>query len=105
VIIVDHPSKIKPGYIPIVDCHACHIPCKFSEICDLIDNTTGKVVEKEPESIKSGDACTVTLTPTKPMSCDPFSEYPPLGRFIIRDMKQTVGLGVIKSVVKKKLFS
>jgi len=27
--------------------------------------------------------------------------YPPLGRFAVRDMRQTVAVGVIKSVEKK----
>ncbi|MCI50354.1 elongation factor 1-alpha-like, partial [Trifolium medium] len=30
-----------------------------------------------------------------------FSEYPPLGRFAVRDMRQTVAFGVIKAVEKK----
>jgi elongation factor 1-alpha len=30
-----------------------------------------------------------------------FSEYPALGRFAVRDMKQTVAVGIIKSVQKK----
>ncbi len=34
------------------------------------------------------------------MCVEAFSEYPPLGRFAVRDMKQTVAVGVIKSVVK-----
>jgi len=29
-----------------------------------------------------------------------FSQYPPLGRFAVRDMRQTVAVGVIKSVAK-----
>jgi len=29
----------------------------------------------------------ITLVPTKPMCCEVFSEYPPLGRFAVRDMK------------------
>jgi len=43
----------------------------------------------------------VTLVPTKPMCVEVFSEYPPLGRFVIRDMKQTVAVGVIKAAEKK----
>jgi len=43
----------------------------------------------------------VTLIPTKPLSCEVFAEYPPLGRFAVRDMKQTVAVGVIKEVEKK----
>ena len=40
------------------------------------------------------------LVPTKPMCVEAFAEYPPLGRFAVRDMRQTVAVGVIKSVDK-----
>uniref|UniRef100_A0A0E0CW24 Tr-type G domain-containing protein n=1 Tax=Oryza meridionalis TaxID=40149 RepID=A0A0E0CW24_9ORYZ len=42
-----------------------------------------------------------TMIPTKPMVVETFSEYPPLGRFAVRDMRQTVAVGVIKNVEKK----
>ncbi|KAH7850728.1 hypothetical protein Vadar_002135 [Vaccinium darrowii] len=35
------------------------------------------------------------------MVVETFSEYSPLGRFAVRDMRQTVAVGVIKSVDKK----
>jgi len=35
------------------------------------------------------------------MCCEAFAEYPPLGRFAVRDLKQTVAVGVIKEVIKK----
>ncbi|KAG9134537.1 hypothetical protein Leryth_000871 [Lithospermum erythrorhizon] len=38
---------------------------------------------------------------TKPMVVETFASYPPLGRFAVRDMRQTVAVGVIKSVEKK----
>jgi len=44
----------------------------------------------------------ITLIPSKPMCCEVFSEYAPLGRFAVRDMKQTVAVGVIKEVLKKQ---
>eukprot|EP01009_Symbiontida_sp_KSa7_P009558 NODE_8138_length_248_cov_343.105528_g7523_i0.p2 GENE.NODE_8138_length_248_cov_343.105528_g7523_i0~~NODE_8138_length_248_cov_343.105528_g7523_i0.p2 ORF type:complete len:59 (-),score=25.82 NODE_8138_length_248_cov_343.105528_g7523_i0:71-223(-) len=31
-----------------------------------------------------------------------FTAYPPLGRFAVRDMRQTVAVGVIKGVTKKE---
>lgn len=43
----------------------------------------------------------IVMKPTKPMSCESFSDYPPLGRFAVRDMKQTVAVGVIKGTTKK----
>jgi elongation factor 1-alpha len=43
----------------------------------------------------------VKMIPTKPMVVETFSQYPPLGWFAVRDMRQTVAVGVIKSVEKK----
>jgi elongation factor 1-alpha len=31
-----------------------------------------------------------------------YSQYPPLGLFAVRDMRQTVAVGIIKSVVKEE---
>jgi len=38
---------------------------------------------------------------SKPMVVEPFTDFAPLGRFAVRDMKQTVAVGVIKEVTKK----
>jgi len=61
-----------------------------------IDRRTGKAIEEEPKFIKTGDSAMIKLVPTKPMCVEVFSEYPPLGRFAVRDMKQTVAVGIIK---------
>jgi elongation factor 1-alpha len=66
-----------------------------------VDRRTGKITEPEPKAIKSGDAAMVRLIPQKPMCVEAFNQYPPLGRFAVRDMKQTVAVGVIKAVEKK----
>ncbi len=43
----------------------------------------------------------VKMIPSKPMCVEKFADYPPLGRFAVRDMRQTVAVGVIKEVEKK----
>jgi elongation factor 1-alpha len=101
VIVMNHPGQIMNGYAPVLDCHTCHIACKFTEIENKMDKRTGKVTEEFPKSIKSGDAAIVKMTPSKPMVVEAFSQFPPLGRFAVRDMKQTVAVGVIKEVTKK----
>jgi len=44
----------------------------------------------------------VELIPQKPMVVEPFSQYAPLGRFAVRDMRQTVAVGVIKETTRKQ---
>uniref|UniRef100_A0A671T4X2 Elongation factor 1-alpha n=1 Tax=Sinocyclocheilus anshuiensis TaxID=1608454 RepID=A0A671T4X2_9TELE len=101
VIILNHPGQISAGYAPVLDCHTAHIACKFAELKEKIDRRSGKKLEDNPKSLKSGDAAIVDMIPGKPMCVESFSEYPPLGRFAVRDMRQTVAVGVIKGVEKK----
>nr|ABJ98057.1 translation elongation factor 1-alpha [Komagataella pastoris] len=100
VIILNHPGQISAGYAPVLDCHTAHIACKFDELIEKIDRRTGKKTEENPKFIKSGDAAIVKLVPSKPMCVEAFTDYPPLGRFAVRDMRTNVAVGVIKSVVK-----
>ena len=83
-----------------MDCHTAHIACKFAELLEKIDRRSGKTIEAEPKMVKSGDAAIINLIPSKPMCVESFSQYPPLGRFAVRDMRQTVAVGVIKEVDK-----
>lgn len=101
VIIMNHPGQIGAGYCPVLDCHTAHIACKFTEIKAKMDRRTGKETEENPANVKAGDSALIVITPTKPMCVETFAEYPPLGRFAVRDMKQTVAVGVIKGVEKK----
>eukprot|EP00904_Undaria_pinnatifida_P004835 jgi/Undpi1/1481/HiC_scaffold_11.g04871.m1 len=103
VIVMNHPGQISNGYAPVLDCHTAHVACKFKEITQKMDRRSGKVMEENPKFVKTGDACMVNMEPSKPMCVESFQEYPPLGRFAVRDMRQTVAVGVIKSVAKKEV--
>ena len=100
VIVMGHPGQISAGYAPVLDCHTAHIACKFAELQEKIDRRTGKSTESNPKFIKSGDAAIVKMIPSKPMCVEAFTDYPPLGRFAVRDMRQTVAVGVINAVEK-----
>merc|ERR1712013_900835 len=91
---------IHPGYQPVLDCPTAPVACKFAELKEKIDRRSGKVLEETPKMVKTGDAAMVTLIPSKPMCVEAFSDYQPLGRFAVRDMRQTVAVGIIKSVDK-----
>jgi len=99
VIVMNHPGQISNGYSPVLDCHTAHVACKFAKIKEKMDRRSGKKLEDNPKFVKTGDACIVDLEPTKPMCVESFTEFPPLGRFAVRDMRQTVAVGVIKSTI------
>lgn len=123
--MLNHPGKIKVGYSPVLDCHTTHVSCRFAELREKLDRRTGKKLENWPQYLMSGDGATVKLVPNKPLCVESFFHYPPLGkaldlsaqntaekshvlkslfflsgRFAVRDLKQTVAVGVIKSVEK-----
>ncbi|XP_053322213.1 elongation factor 1-alpha [Spea bombifrons] len=101
VIILNHPGFIKAGYSPVIDCHTAHTTCQFAELQEKIDRRSGKKLEDNPLALKSGDAAIIRLKPIKPFCVERFFDYPPLGRFAARDLKQTVAVGVVKSVERK----
>jgi len=100
VIVMEHPGQISAGYTPVLDCHTAHIACKFTELAEKLDRRTSKMTETNPKFVKKGDACMAHLAPTKQMCVESFKDYAPLGRFAVRDMRQTVAVGVIKAVTK-----
>merc|ERR1712137_1158623 len=100
VIVMGHPGEIRNGYAPVLDCHTAHIACKFAEIQNKMDRRSGKILEEGPKFIKSGDSAIVKMVPSKRMCVESFTEFPPLGRFAVRDMRVTVAVGVIKEVTK-----
>merc|ERR1712102_226128 len=103
VIVLNHPGQISNGYSPVLDCHTAHIACKFNEIKEKVDRRTRKATETNPKSIKSEDAAIVETGIIKPGMVITFADFPPLGRFAVRDMRQTVAVGVIKKVEKKDI--
>lgn len=101
VTVLEHPG-IMNRYSPVVDCHNARVPCTFNDIKCTIDRRTGEVIEKAPKLIKTGDTCLVTMVPVKPMCVEAYSDYPAIGRFIVRDMGGIVAVGFIKSVEKRE---
>ena len=101
MIILNHPGQVSAGYAPGLDWHTAYTACISAELKNMIDHHSEKKLGGGPIFLKSGDTAIVDMVPGKPMCAESFSEHPPLGRFAVRDMRQTVAVGVIKAVDKK----
>jgi len=102
IIVLQHPNVITKGYTPVFHVHTAQIACKITEILKKIDPRSGQVLQENPDFIKTGDAAIIKVVPSKPLVIEPVKEFPPLGRFAIRDMGMTVAAGVVLEVVKAK---
>lgn len=103
VIILWHPTAIAAGYCPVIHAHTASVSCRLKEIVAKIDPRTGKVIERQPKMLKKGEAAVVVFEPIKPMVIEKFKEIPQLGRFAIRDMGRTIGVGVVEDLEPVKV--
>ncbi|MCL4390862.1 MAG: translation elongation factor EF-1 subunit alpha [Candidatus Micrarchaeaceae archaeon] len=101
IVVLQHPNVIARGYTPVFHVHTAQIACTITDILEKKDIKTGQTIEKNPETIKTGDAAVVVVKPTKPLVIEKFSDFQPLGRFAIRDMGTTIAAGVVLDVTPK----
>ena len=99
--MIKHCS-FKVGYAPTMNCHTSQVACRIEKIESRVDQKTGKVVEKEPKSLKMSDSAYVWIIPTNRIVVEEFSKCSPLGRFILRDNNGVVAIGVVKEVLRHK---
>jgi len=103
IFVIWHPTAITVGYTPVIHAHTASVAARIVEIQAKIDPRTGQVIEKNPSFLKQGEAAIVKFKPIKPMVIEKYSEFPQLGRFAMRDMGKTVGIGVVIDVKPAKV--
>jgi elongation factor 1-alpha len=103
VVVIWHPTAISVGYTPVVHVHTASVACRISELVSKLDPKTGQEVEKNPQFLKMGEAGIVKFKPIKDLVVEKFNEFQPLGRFAMRDMGKTIGVGIVIDVKPKKV--
>lgn len=74
--------------------------CTITKIIERTDDRTGLTAEDFPTSLSTGNVGLVEMILLKPICIETFFDYPSLGRFILRDLKQTIAVGVVVKVTK-----
>lgn len=100
IIVLQHPTVITKGYMPVFHIHTTHIAGKITEIVKKLDPKTGAVLEEHPDMLKSGDAAIIKVQPAQPIAIEKQSDFPNLAKFAIRDMGKTVAAGICIDLVK-----
>jgi elongation factor 1-alpha len=100
IFVIHHPTAIAQGYTPVLHIHTAQIAVLFAELISRIDPRSGQVVEDHPSYLRTGDAAVVRFEPLQPVSLEVYQDFPPLGRFALRDMGTTIAAGVILEVEK-----
>ncbi len=103
VYVVWHPTAIHMGYSPVIHAHTASVAARIIEIPGKLDPRTGKIAEKNPQFVKPGESAIVKFKPIKPMAIEKYQEIPQLGRFAMRDMGKTIGIGVIMDLTPKQV--
>ncbi|NAZ26714.1 MAG: translation elongation factor EF-1 subunit alpha [Thermogladius sp.] len=98
IFVIWHPTAIAVGYTPVIHVHTASVASRITEIVAKLDPRTGKEVEKNPQFIKQGDNAIVKFKPIKPLVIEKYSDFPQLGRFAMRDMGKTIGIGIVTDV-------
>ncbi len=101
IVVLNHPTAISIGYTPVFHIHTAQFAGQISELVEKKDPKTGQTAQAKPDFIKTGDVAVVKVKPLKPIVIEKFSDFPPLGRFALRDMGQTVAAGVVLDVKPK----
>ncbi|MFC1455009.1 translation elongation factor EF-1 subunit alpha [Candidatus Undinarchaeota archaeon] len=102
IVVLNHPSAITVGYTPVFHAHTTQCACTVTEIVKKMDPQTGEAKEENPDFLKTGDAAIVKLKPVQPLVLEKAADFPPLGRFAVRDSGATVAAGVVQDIVPKK---
>uniref|UniRef100_A0A7J3XZI2 Elongation factor 1-alpha n=1 Tax=Thermogladius calderae TaxID=1200300 RepID=A0A7J3XZI2_9CREN len=98
IFVIWHPTAIAVGYTPVIHVHTASVASRITEIVAKLDPRTGKEVEKNPQFIKQGDNAIVKFKPIKPLVIEKYSDFPQLGRFAMRDMGKTIGIGIVTDI-------
>jgi len=83
LLVLDHPTEIKAGYIPLLYCQQARLPCKILKI------------ESKSGTLKKEEKAIVEIEPLKSFVAETEKVLPALGRFILREGDTTIAAGKI----------
>jgi len=97
-IILFSDIEIRNGDILTIRCGTAEKKCKVQTILNEIDPINLTVRTESPRFLKQESVGQIVLFPLEPLCVEKYSEFPPLGRFVIKGKKGTTGAGLVLEV-------
>lgn len=102
IMILEVPTILTVGFRAILHVHALTEEVEFAKLVSIIDKKTGEVIQSRPRFVKEGQTVIARIRSDRPICVETYKDFPQLGRFVLRDESATIGVGVIKSLGRKK---
>jgi elongation factor 1-alpha len=102
IVVIEHPTGIRPGYSPTLYCHHERVESRIEEIEAKLNPATGETVSERPDIIRKGDAAVVWLSTTRPIVIERASDIPRMSRFALRDLGITIAVGMCIDLIPLK---
>ncbi|RWS25926.1 Eukaryotic peptide chain release factor GTP-binding subunit ERF3A-like protein [Leptotrombidium deliense] len=101
VVILEHKSIICPGYSAVLHIHAAVEEVIVKAILCLIDKKTGEKIKNKVRFVKQDQIAIMRLECVGGLICmETFSQFPQMGRFVLRDEGKTIAVGKVLRVVE-----
>jgi peptide chain release factor subunit 3 len=100
VVIMESKNIICAGYSCIMHIHSLVVEVTFGDLLAIENQKTKKITKKKPAFVRASEKEMVIIRMTTEASIcvEEFSEYAQLGRFMLRDEGQTIGIGLITKI-------
>ena len=98
VQILDFPTIICAGYTCVLHIHSAIEECTFFALKGIIDKKTRKIGQKDPKFCKQGDSVMVRIKMSRPVCVEKYKDFSQMGRFMLRDQGNTIGVGIINEL-------
>jgi elongation factor 1-alpha len=97
-VILFSGLQIRNGDVLTIRCGTAEKKCEVTKILTEIDPVNLDVCSKNPELLDSEKVGEVELSALEPLSIEKYSNFPELGRFVIKGKKGTVAAGIVLGI-------
>ncbi len=100
IIVHNIRNIMAPGYTAVLHVHSASEEITLARFEATIDKKTGQRNPKKPMFVRQGEVLIAEIEAQGTICMEPYSDYPSLGRFTLRDEGKTIAVGKVLEVLE-----